>query len=628
MVGAALPFYDWTNLTKRWKASVINLHQGTVLNPYISYLNDPDTVETMGKFVREAHQRNIRVKAYFTVRELTVRAAEGAEFWAATSLGDEVILPRYPADLRGDMPDPWDDGYPYGNQWLKEHLLTAGNSPGNSGHCNTSQRHPCPGLPINYSPAYTAAIPSSLSDPTVRGRWDYSIHVSAVSRWNNWYVEALNYAARNPPFLDGVYLDGAGFDRRTIQRARKVLDAACVNRSGVGAGRGLIDLHMMQTCDGPACSKTGYAHYGNVSAAMRFMQHMPYFSSLWFGEGFSYSRDYGGGCDGDCAAAHWFTEISGLAFGLFSEMLGGAWSVNPWLAVPFAMTGRNPQASEASDGQYHSATDPVPMYEFWDARGLGNTSMCGWWQDSCAVTVQMDMVKLTSFTYGRREQKVRFGDRDEDTMTPYSVLSLASFASAGGTAQLRIPIVQLEKAWGIDDGTMVANDITLFSPAIRAFQPPRIFELVRTEHELLANVSIGAVGQTPVPTNSSCPAPDPPVGWMLMLCGGSRWPCNDVPTSAPSPPPPGPAPAPGPVPGHAMPFCVNTNHGQFFIKDGGDPRVRSGWDSGNKDKCCRETPTTCRWFTSSTACESALKRKDRCIACKANESGIGCPQWT
>lgn len=204
---AALPFYDWTNITKRWKPSVINLHQGTVLNPYISYLNDPDTVETMGKFVQEAHQRDIRVKAYFTVRELTVRAAEGAEFWAATSLGDEVILPRYPADLRGDMPDPWDDSYPFGNQWLKEHLLTASDSPGNSGHCNTSQRpHPCPGVQVNYSPAYSAAIPSSLSDPTVRGRWDYSIHVSAVSRWNNWYVEALNYAARNPPFLDGVYL--------------------------------------------------------------------------------------------------------------------------------------------------------------------------------------------------------------------------------------------------------------------------------------------------------------------------------------------------------------------------------------------------------------------------------------
>jgi hypothetical protein len=53
-------------------------------------LADPDTVDTMGRFVQQAHQRDLRVKAYFTVRELTLRAAEGAEFWAATSLGDEV----------------------------------------------------------------------------------------------------------------------------------------------------------------------------------------------------------------------------------------------------------------------------------------------------------------------------------------------------------------------------------------------------------------------------------------------------------------------------------------------------------------------------------------------------------
>ena len=361
---------------------------------------------------------------------------------------------------------------------------------------------------------------------------------------------------------------------------------------------------------------------------MRFMQHMPYFSSLWFGEGFTYGRDYGGGCDGDCAAAHWFTEISGLAFGLFSEMLGGSWGVNPWLGVPFAMTGRNPQAAEASDGQYHSATDPVPMYDFWDEFGLGNTSMCGWWQDTCAVTVQGDAVKLTTFTYGRREHKARLGDEEEDSVTPYSVLSMASFASAVGTAQLRIPIRQLQTAWGIDDGTAVADGITLFSPAIRAFQPARIFELVRIGDELLANVSIGAVGQTPAPANSSCPPPDPPVGWMLMLCGGTGWPCDALPKPTPGPPPP-PAPAPpAPPPAHVTPFCVNTNHGQFFIKDGGNPRVRSGWDGGTNDKCCRDTPTSCRWFTSSAACESVVTHKDYCIPCKANESGIGCPQWT
>eukprot|EP01052_Picozoa_sp_SAG31_P035702 SAG31_NODE_4344_length_3330_cov_1.716496_3_plen_74_part_00 len=59
-----------------------------------------------------------------------------------------------------------------------------------------------------------------------------------------------------------------------------MLDRACANRTGVAQGRGLIDLHMMQTCVGPKCDMSGYAHYGNVSAAMRFMQHIPYLDSL------------------------------------------------------------------------------------------------------------------------------------------------------------------------------------------------------------------------------------------------------------------------------------------------------------------------------------------------------------
>jgi len=34
----------------------------------------------------------------------------------------QVILPRYPKDLRGDMPDPWDNSYPYGNSCGTRHF--------------------------------------------------------------------------------------------------------------------------------------------------------------------------------------------------------------------------------------------------------------------------------------------------------------------------------------------------------------------------------------------------------------------------------------------------------------------------------------------------------------------------
>ena len=332
------------------------------------------------------------------------------------------------------------------------------------------------------------------------------------------------------------------------------------------------------------------------------------------------------------------------------EMLGGSWSLNPWLAVPFAMTGRNPQASEASDGIYHAATDPVPMYNFWDERGLGNTSMCGWWQEGCAVTVQQgDAVKLTTFTYGSREQAAQrkqkeqeedgapmkakrlHGGSDDGAATPYAVLSMASFAPAVGIAKLRMPIRQLRELWGVDadgDDDAFARSVLLFAPPIRAFQPARRFKVVRVGDDLLANVSIGAVGQTPEPANSSCPPPDVPVGWNLLLCGGTGWPCEDAPAPGPPapPPPPGPHPPPPPAPASVAPFCVDTNHGQVFIKVGGDPHVRSGWDGGTKDKCCRDAPASCRWFASSAACEAALKAP-ACLACKGNASNVGCPQW-
>ena len=80
-------------------------------------------------------------------------------------------------------------------------------------------------------------------------------------------------------------------------------------------GRGLIDLHMMQTCSGPHCALSGYAHYGNASAALRFMQHMPYLDSLWFGEGFAYTNNYQGDCAGDCAAAVRFERRSAVQGG-------------------------------------------------------------------------------------------------------------------------------------------------------------------------------------------------------------------------------------------------------------------------------------------------------------------------
>ena len=54
---------------------------------------------------------------------------------------------------------------------------------------------------------------------------DAALVTSGVSRWHNFYVEGLDWLARNVG-IDGLYLDDVAFDRTTMKRVRKVLDAA------------------------------------------------------------------------------------------------------------------------------------------------------------------------------------------------------------------------------------------------------------------------------------------------------------------------------------------------------------------------------------------------------------------
>jgi hypothetical protein len=80
------------------------------------------------------------------------------------------------------------------------------------------------------------------------------------------------------------------------------------------------------------------------------------------------------------------------------------------------------------------------------------------------------------------------------------------------------------------------------------------------------------------------------------------------------------------------PFCVAQDGSEaFFIKTGGNPAVRSGWDNGKNDKCCTSAPNTCRWYPTLQACTAALATVT-CLPCASGCNGTGsplaCPQWT
>ncbi|MCK5652893.1 MAG: hypothetical protein KAJ42_16005, partial [Gemmatimonadetes bacterium] len=159
-------------------ANTVNVHHATPINPYINYpFLRP---EEMKAYVDSAHDRGMKVKIYYTVRELTNRAPE---IFTLFSLGTEILS----------------SGPGGGAPWLQEHL----------------------------NGDYIAGwyVPD-LKDAAVIN--------SGVSRWHNFYLEGLDWLVRNVG-IDGLYIDDVAFDRVTMQRVRKILD-----RHRPGA---LIDLH-------------------------------------------------------------------------------------------------------------------------------------------------------------------------------------------------------------------------------------------------------------------------------------------------------------------------------------------------------------------------------------------------
>ena len=159
----------------RCGATIINVHQGNELNPYINY---PFlTADKLAAYVNEAHNLGLKVKIYYTVRELSNRVTE---MWALRSLGNEVFI----------------TGAGGGGSWLQEHLVT------------------------DFAPAWHTPYPTAKWTPP-SPRPAFPVGTTTTSKgWLGW--------CRNVG-IDGLYLDGIGYDREIMKRVRKVLDR---NRPG------------------------------------------------------------------------------------------------------------------------------------------------------------------------------------------------------------------------------------------------------------------------------------------------------------------------------------------------------------------------------------------------------------
>jgi len=338
-------------------ATIINIHQGNDLNPNINYpfLH----ADKMTDYVKQAHGLGLKVKIYYTVRELSSRLPE---IWALRSLGNEVFT----------------DGPGGGDSWLQEHLVS------------------------HYRPAWH----TPLSDGSV----DAAIATVGLSRWHNYYLEGLGWLIKNVG-IDGLYLDGIGYDREIMKRVRKVMD-----RTRPGC---LIDFH---------CGNSFQPEYGMNSCANEFMEHFPYINSLWFGEGYDYNE----------TPDYWLTEISGIPFGLYGEMLQG--NGNPWRGMVYGMTAR-----------YYSGADPKHIWDLWDEFGIAKAKMLGYWSPSCPVHTDNPDVLATAY--------VRNGK---------TLIALASWSKTPASVMLNIDW----KALGLDPA-----HATLSAPAVQGFQPAAKFQV-------------------------------------------------------------------------------------------------------------------------------------------------------
>lgn len=154
-------------------------------------------------FVNQLHAKGVKVKIYYTIRELTDYATE---LWALRSLGHEIL-----GDGRGG-------GYP----WLREHLVTG------------------------YLPQWYQWFPDQSGDASM-------VSAPGDSRWYNYYIEGLQWLVKQVD-IDGLYLDDVTYDRRTVKRIRKVLD-----RQKPGC---LLDLHSNTGfSNGPATQYTEFFPY-------------------------------------------------------------------------------------------------------------------------------------------------------------------------------------------------------------------------------------------------------------------------------------------------------------------------------------------------------------------------------
>ncbi len=361
---------EWLEIAKEKGAKMINVHHGNDLNPYINYPFFER--EALTKFVQEAHASDIKIKIYYTIRELTINTPE---FSAFRDFGYELF------EKHGEVE---------GSFWQSEAKEWIRNNIGK-----------------DVIPAWRQV----LDGKKYKDEYDASVITNGCSRLCNFYVEGLRNLLYNTD-LDGLYIDDVAYDRNTMKRVRRVLDER--------EGR-YIDFHTW--------NHNFNALAGNTSCAYLYTELFPYIDKLWIGEGFDY----------DSTPDFWLVEMSGIPFGLMSEMLEADWQqANPWKGLVYGMTTRLGWTDEAD------RADPSNMWRIFDKYELKKSEFIGYWDERNEVECFSSAVKATMYKRGEKRY-----------------IALANFSSEDVTAKIRVKGIA---------------EYTLYCPFIERFQEEQTFK--------------------------------------------------------------------------------------------------------------------------------------------------------
>lgn len=234
---------------------------------------------------------------------------------------------------------------------LNGEVIVAG--PGKSAKTLLHPNGPHPWLVEHLGEDFIPAWQDKVGGPYAE--LDLSVITTPDSRWNNFYLEGLRWLCEKAD-IDGVYIDDAALDAHSLARARRILDTR--------PGR-LIDFHTWNHFN-------DWAGYG--TNLVIYQEFLPYLDRLWIGEGFPAK---------DAAPDYWLTEMSGIPFGMMSEMLDGA---HPWRGLLFGETARLPWSG-----------DPRPLWKAFDDYGIQNTELIGFWDERNAVKTNHPEVYATVY---------------------------------------------------------------------------------------------------------------------------------------------------------------------------------------------------------------------------------------